>query len=413
MIQPAGPTDRDVMDAADRPGAVAGSGMSGAMTALFAVATGLVVASLYYAQPLLHLIAGQFEVSEAAAGLIVTVSQITYAAGLLLVVPAGDLVNRRPLVVALLSVCAAGLLGVAAAPNLPVVLLALTVVGPTTVVAQVLVPLAATLATDEQRGRVIGTVMSGLLLGILLARTVAGVVADAFGWRAVYVMGASAVAVLALVLSRALPARTPTVEGGYGSILRSLVVLARTHRQLRIRTAYGAAGFAAFSIFWTTAAFLLSAPPYDYPPSVVGLFGLIGAAGALSASGAGRLAGRGLVRVPTGLLAAALLASFGLLAWGATSLVALVAGVFVLDVAVQGVHVLNQNVIFALDPQARSRLNSVYMTTYFLVGALASFAAANAYAWRGWSAVCALGALAGLAALALWLVADRPPEPGA
>jgi predicted MFS family arabinose efflux permease len=397
-------------EVAERPdgGDGAGAGMGPAMTGLFALATGLIVANVYYAQPLLDLIAGQLQVTEAAAALIVTVSQVSFAAGLALVVPVGDLVNRRPLVVVMLAISSAGLVAVALAPNLPVVLLALSVVGATTVVAQILVPLAATLAADGQRGRVVGTVMSGLLLGILLARTIAGIVAGAFGWRAIYAVAAVVTALLALVLARALPARTPTVTGDYRSILRSLVGLARAHRQLRVRAAYGAAGFAAFSIFWTTASFRLASPPYGYSPTVIGLFGLIGAAGALSASGAGRLADRGWVRVPTGILGAGLTASFGLLALGDSSVVAFIAGVIVLDIAAQGLHILNQNVIFALDPEARSRLNSIYMTTYFLVGALSSLVAAWCYTRLGWSAVCGLGALTGIAASLIWLLPDRP-----
>jgi predicted MFS family arabinose efflux permease len=382
-------------------------GMSTPLTLLFAAATGLVVANLYYAQPLLHLIAEQLGVSSAAAGLIVTISQLGYAAGLLLVVPAGDLVQRRPLIAGLLVVCAAALVGVAVAPGLAALLLAVAVVGFTSVAAQVLLPLAADLAHDDQRGTVVGTIMSGLLLGILLARTVSGLVAGALGWRALFAIAAGLTLALAVVLWRALPARTRTVDSDYPAILRSVLTLLRRHRTLRVRSAYGVLIFAAFSIFWTTVAFLLAGEPYGYSTTTIGLFGLIGAAGALSASGAGRLADRGHLRVPTGLFAVALTASFAALWWGASSLAGLVIGILVLDISVQGIHVLNFSAIYALDPEARSRLNSAYLTIYFAGGAAGSLAAAWAFDRVGWSGVCALGAATGVGALALWLTVDR------
>lgn len=377
------------------------------LTLLFAVATGLAVANLYYAQPLLHLIAHDLHTGVGPAGLLITVSQVGYAAGLLLIVPAGDLVNRRVLICGLLGACSVALVGAALSPSLAVLAIACAAVGFTSVAVQVLIPLAASLASDEKRGQVLGTVMSGLLMGILLARTVAGLIAGAFGWRVLYALAAGAMIALASVLARSLPNDSERPVSDYRSLLRSVLTLVGRYRQLRIRSVYGALGFAAFSVFWTTAAFLLSGPPYHYSTTVIGLFGLIGAAGALTASGAGRLADSGQKQWATGLFVLAIAVSFGLLWLGRDSLGALIAGIIVLDVGVQGLHVLNQHTIYQLEPEARSRLNSAYMTSYFVGGASGSALASTLYSADGWGAVCILGALIGAVALGVWLLVDR------
>jgi predicted MFS family arabinose efflux permease len=271
----------------------------------------------------------------------------------------------------------------------------------------VLVPLAASLASNERRGQVLGTVMSGLLLGILLARTAAGLIAGAFGWRALYGIAAVMMLVLVGVLMRALPDDSARPAKSYGSLLRSVFSLVAGYRELRVRSLYGALGFAAFSVFWTTLAFLLTGPPYRYSTTVIGLFGLIGAAGALSASGAGRLADSGHKRSATGALAAAIAVSFGVLWLGRDSLGALIVGIVVLDIGVQGLHVLNQHTIYGLEPEARSRLNGAYMTSYFIGGASGSALASSLYSSHGWAAVCVLGAGIGVLALCVWTFLDR------
>jgi len=276
-------------------------------------------------------------------------------------------------------------------------------VGLTSAAAQILVPFAAQLASPNERGRVVGIVTSGLLLGILLARTVAGIVADLSSWRVVYLGAAGITLILALVLYRNLPSEGHRPGVRYHDLLVSMAHLARTEPVLRRRAAYGALGFAAFSVFWTTAAFLLSRSPYHYSQTVIGLFGLVGAAGALCAIWAGRLSDSGLTRVGTGGFAAAILASFGLLELGGHSLAALIAGIVILDVGVQGLHVLNQSTIFTLGEETRSRINGIYITVYFLGGAAGSAASAWLYDMAGWSAVCTLGACIGVAALLLWL----------
>ena len=378
----------------------------------FAIACGIAVATNYYAQPLLDRIAREFDVGAATAGLIVTASQLGYAAGLVLLVPLGDVLERRRLVVTVLTVTAAALVAAAAAPSIGVLLAAAACFGSTSVVAQILVPFAASLAGDEERGRVVGTVMSGLLTGVLLARTVAGLVAEVAGWRAVYVLAALSMLGLSLALHHVLPVSPPAERLGYGSLLRSVGRLVREEPVLRLRAAYGALTFAAFSVLWTSLAFLLARPPYGYGDAVIGLFGLLGAAGALAASVAGRAADRGHAARATGAWVTASLVGFGVLTQGGDHLAAVVVGVLLVDLGVQGTHITNQSLIYRLRPEARSRLTTAYMTTYFAGGALGSAGSAWAYARSGWSAVCLLGLLCTGAALALWLlttaVARRP-----
>jgi predicted MFS family arabinose efflux permease len=250
---------------------------------------------------------------------------------------------------------------------------------------------------------VVGTVMSGLLLGILLGRTAAGVIADLAGWRAVYVVAAGVTLPVAAWLSRVLPAEGKRPSLPYGALLRSIGMLVRTQPVLRRRCLYGALSFSAFSVFWTSAAFLLARPPYRYGDAVIGLFGLVGAAGALCASVAGRLADAGRTRAATGAFAATIAAAYGLLALGRGSLPALIAGVVVLDVGCQGLHVINQSVVYGLAAGAHSRINSAYMTCFFLGGAAGSAASAALYGAAGWTGVCLLGAALGLAAVGLWM----------
>jgi predicted MFS family arabinose efflux permease len=284
----------------------------------------------------------------------------------------------------------------------------MALVGVCVVVAQILVPLVAELATDGQRGRSVGTVMTGLLLGILLARTVSGVVAGLAGWRSVFGVGASLTFILAVVLRSKLPHERPRPHIAYREIMRSMGRIVRAEPELRRAAFLGGLVFATFSVFWTTIAFVLSDPPFDYGDSAIGLLGLVGAAGALCASVAGRLADRGLVRIGRLGATAAIALSFLILFAGKTSIVLIIVGVIVLDVGVQGTHVLNQSVIYELVPEARNRINGVYMTSYFIGGALGSAGGAIAFEHGKWRSVCALGGLLGLTAVAQ---AARRPRP--
>ncbi|MGD0880374.1 MAG: MFS transporter [Acidimicrobiales bacterium] len=368
------------------------AGLPRGLVVVFAVACGLSVANLYYAQPILDNITRSFGTSEATAGLVVTLSQIGYALGLALLVPLGDILARRRLLPVVLVITTAGLVVSALAPSIGVLVGVALIVGAGSTVAQMLVPMAASLADERTRGRVVGQVMSGLLLGILLARTVSGLVAGAASWRAVYLMAAAVSVVMAVVLGRVLPKEKERPAIRYGTLLRSTVTLFASEPLLRRRALFGALGFAAFSVYWTTMAFVLSGSPYHYGDSTIGLFGLVGAAGALCANFAGRWADRGLTRLTTLVFAALVGISFLPLWIGGHDLAMMIVGVVVLDVGVQGIQVTNQSIIYRLAPEARSRINSAYMVCYFVGGALGSAVGSRLYGSERWAGVCLLGA---------------------
>lgn len=369
---------------------------------LLAVASGAAVANLYYAQPLLDTIAARLGTSPGLAGLVVTASQIGYAAGLLLLVPLGDLVERRALVVRMLLVCAAALAACALAPGFGVLVLGIAVVGTTSVVAQVLVPFAGDLAADDERGKVVGTIMSGLLIGILLARTLSGFVAELAGWRAVYALAAVVMLLLCAALRRALPVIAARVTTPYGALLRSIGTLIREEPVLRRRMAYGMLGMMSFTLVWTSLTFLLSGAPYGYSEGTIGLFGLAGLIGALAAQGAGRLWDRGLGSAATAGFWLLVLIGWLLCDLGGSSLVALIAGLLVLDAGVQGQHITNQSTIYALRPEARSRITTAYMTGNFSAAALGSALASALWGAGGWDAISLVGIATAVLALALW-----------
>jgi predicted MFS family arabinose efflux permease len=384
------------------PRDVAPSVLTNGLVLLLAAACGVSVANLYYAQPLLHSIAGTFHAGPSVTVLIVTGSQIGYALGLGLLVPIGDRMPRRRLVPAVLAITALGLVLAAISPNIWVLIAVLVIVGLGSVAAQMLIPLAAELAGEGNRGAVVGKVMSGLLIGILLARTLSGLVADVAGWRTVYFAAAALVVALAIVLSRRLPKEIRPVTHSYPDLLRSVVALFRGEPVLRQRALYAALAFAAFSVFWTTVAFVLAGPPYHYSETVIGLFGIVGAAGAICANVAGRLADRGYVTQLTTTFAALILVSFGVLYIGRDALWAMILGIVLLDVGTQGMAVTNQSVIYRLVSDARSRVNSAYMVVNFSGGAIGSAVAGSVYAAAKWRGVCVVGA--GIGTLTLLLV---------
>jgi predicted MFS family arabinose efflux permease len=392
-----------------------GGGISRGLVLLLAVACGTAAANLYYAQPLLHTLGRAFGVSNGTAGLLITISQLGYVLGLALLVPLGDLHERRGLITGTMLVTAAALALSAAAPGFAVLGAALAVVGVTSVVAQIVVPMSSSLSAEHERGSVVGTVMSGLLIGILLARTISGLIAAAMGWRTVFWFAAVAMVLLAATLRRALPRVPPTTDLSYGGLLRSVVSLLREEPILRQRMMIGALGFGCFSTLWTSLAFLLSATPYNYGNGVIGLFGLVGVAGALAASGAGRLADRGHNARVTTVSILIMLASWGVMALGKTSVVALIAGIALLDLGVQGLHISNQSAIYALRPEARSRLTTAYMVAYFLGGAALSAVSSSLYGSDGWDAICVLGGSTALLALVGWVLTEaaarRRPDP--
>ena len=374
-----------------------------ALIPLLALACGLTVANLYYSQPLLDLIADAFGVSEGAATVVVTLTQIGYALGLLLLLPLGDLVENRRLTTRLLLGTAASLLVAGLAPAYPIFLVFSVLIGVTSVVAQILVPFAAHLAPPEQRGAIVGKVMSGLLLGILLARTVSSFVGGLWGWRAIYFISAAMMLALAVVLYRILPRRLPEHTAGYGSLLRTVADLARTEPALRRRALCQALLFGAFSAFWTAIAYELI-DEHGFNQSQIAVFALIGAGGAAAAPIAGKLADRGYGSWGSGaaLLLAALMAV--LAAAGHRSVIVLALAGVLLDFAVQAHQVMSQHEIYALRADARARINTVFMTTVFTGGALSSALTGILHHRYGWTGACLLAAACAAAALAVWAV---------
>ncbi len=344
-------------------------GLSPALILLMSVATGLAVASNYYAQPLLDTIARAFDLSASSAGFIVTAAQLGYATGLLFLVPLGDMFERRMLIVSMTLLAAGGMLITASSQSLTMMIIGTALTGLFSVVAQILVPLAATLASPEKRGKVVGTIMSGLLLGILLARTVAGLLASLGGWRTVYWVASVLMVIMALALWRGLPKVKQENHLNYPQLLASVFSLFTRDKLLRTRAVLGCLTFANFSILWTSMAFLLAAPPFNYSEGVIGLFGLAGAAGALGARPAGGLADKGKSHMTTSAGLVLLLLSWAAIWYGHVSVLALIVGILVLDLTVQGVHITNQTVIYRVKPDARNRLTAGYMTSYFIGGA--------------------------------------------
>ncbi|QGU12012.1 MFS transporter [Leclercia sp. J807] len=377
-------------------------GLSPALILLMSVATGLAVASNYYAQPLLETIARNFSLSASSAGFIVTAAQLGYAVGLLFLVPLGDMFERRAMIVSMTLLAAGGMLITASSQSLSMMILGTALTGLFSVVAQILVPLAATLASPEKRGKVVGTIMSGLLLGILLARTVAGLLAGIGGWRTVYWVASVLMVVMALALWRGLPKVKSETHLNYPQLLGSVFSLFIKDKLLRTRALLGCFTFANFSILWTSMAFLLASPPFNYSEGVIGLFGLAGAAGALGARPAGGLADKGKSHLTTTAGLVMLLLSWAAIWYGHVSVLALIVGILVLDLTVQGVHITNQTVIYRVKPDARNRLTAGYMTSYFIGGAAGSLISASAWQHAGWTGVCAVGAVMALLNLLVW-----------
>ncbi|EPC0971489.1 MFS transporter [Enterobacter hormaechei] len=377
-------------------------GLSPALILLMSVATGLAVASNYYAQPLLDTIARAFDLSASSAGFIVTAAQLGYAAGLLFLVPLGDMFERRMLIVSMTLLAAGGMLITASSQSLTMMIIGTALTGLFSVVAQILVPLAATLASPEKRGKVVGTIMSGLLLGILLARTVAGLLASLGGWRTVYWVASVQMVIMALALWRGLPRVKQENHLNYPQLLASVFSLFTRDKLLRTRAVLGCLTFANFSILWTSMAFLLAAPPFNYSEGVIGLFGLAGAAGALGARPAGGLADKGKSHMTTSAGLVLLLLSWAAIWYGHVSVLALIVGILVLDLTVQGVHITNQTVIYRVKPDARNRLTAGYMTSYFIGGAAGSLISASAWQHAGWTGVCAIGAIVAAINLLVW-----------
>ncbi|UGA46269.1 MFS transporter [Bradyrhizobium quebecense] len=388
--------------------------LSPAVVLLFAVACGLSVANIYFAQPLLDTMARDLAITPAVIGGIVTLTQIGYAFGLVLIVPLGDLWDRRRLIVGQTALSAIALTIVGTAPNAAMLLAGMVLVGLLAVVIQVLVAYAATLAAPADRGRTIGTVTSGVASGILLARFAAGALADLAGWRVVYLTSAALTLVLAALLARALPRYAPRPMAGasYAKLLRSTVALFVEEPVLRERAVFALLIFASFSAFWSSVVLPLSAPPLSLSHTAIGMLGIAGLAGALAARNSGRLADRGWGQRTTGLSLLLMLAGWAPIACLHASLWLVLAGVVMIDFAVQAVHVTNQSLIVAARPEASSRLIGVYMVFYSIGSGLGAICSTMAYAAAGWLGVCALGAAISAIALLYWvMVVSKTPVP--
>nr|WP_166780831.1 MFS transporter [Curtobacterium sp. WW7] len=381
--------------------------MTTGRTLLFAVGGGAAVGNLYWAQPLLDEIAADLHASSSLAGLLVTVTQVGYALGILLVVPLGDVLDRRRLVPGVLVASAVALLLASVAPSFGVLLGALGLVGLTTVAGQLLTPLAGDLADPAARGRVVGTVASGMLTGILVSRTVSGLVAQVAGWRAIYVVAAVAALVLAVLLRRAIPHLERRDRVPYPRLIGSVFRAVAHHRSVQVTLLLGASAFAVFTMFWTALTFLLSAAPFGYSPAAIGLVGLAGLAGAVAAQRVGRLHDRGLSVPVTGAALALGLVSLVVAGLGGRSIVVVLVAVVLLDVGVQAANVLNQTRLFAIDPAARSRLNTAFVTGNFIGGAVGSALASVLWGLGGWTAVTIGGAVLFGFALTVWAVHRR------
>jgi predicted MFS family arabinose efflux permease len=374
-----------------------------AVIMLLAASCGLTVANIYYSQPLLALIAKTFHTSQGSAAVVVTATQLGYAVGLLLLLPLGDLFENRTLTSRVLIGAAVALFAAAWSPNLVVFLVLSALIGLTSVVAQILIPLAAHLSPADRRGQYVGTVMSGLLLGILLARTVSSLVAAAFGWRTVYLASAVAMLLLSALLVVMLPTRRPDHTDSYPRLMASLGELVRSEPALRRRALCQALMFGSFSAFWTSVTFELISR-HHLSQTGIAVFALVGAGGALAAPIAGRLGDRG--HGAPASAAAFVLASVAMLAaiLGAASLVLMAIAGVALDLAVQGHQVLSQREIYALRPDARARINTVFMGTVFLGGSIASAASGVLYQRFGWTGAALLSAILPVVGFAVWAV---------
>jgi len=400
-------TNRDATQAeAASAGGTSTRDLSPATVLLFAVACGLSVANIYFAQPLLDNMARDLDITPAVIGIVVTLTQIGYAFGLVLIVPLGDLVDRRRLIVGQTLLSAFALVVVGTASNAIVLLAGMVLVGLLAVVIQVLVAFAATLATPAARGRTIGTVTSGVVSGILLARFAAGALADIGGWRLVYLTSAALTLVLSALLAQALPRHQPQPMAGvsYAKLLRSTAELFVQEPILRERATFALLIFASFSVCWSSVVLPLAAPPFSLSHATIGMLGIAGLAGALAARNSGRLADRGWAQRTTGLSLFLMLAGWAPIACLHSSLWLVLAGVVMIDFAVQAIHVTNQSLIVAARPDAASRLVGGYMVFYSIGSGVGAISSTMAYASAGWVGVCMLGAAISATALLFWIV---------
>ncbi|MBC9914328.1 MFS transporter [Chitinophaga varians] len=370
---------------------------------IMALCTGLIVANIYYSQPLLVLMSQEFGVSESNAGQVTFFTQVGYALGLLFCVPLGDKLERKGQIIAMTTTAVAALAAAGFSQNILMLKITGLLIGFTSVVPQLILPLAAHLTDAANRGKVIGTIMSGLLVGILLSRTLSGVVGHHWGWRAMFFIAAGISALLVVIMIFTFPQSRPQFTGSYGDLMKSLLTLAKEQPMLREASAINACCFAMFGMFWTTVVFLLSEKPFLYTSEQIGLMGLAAAAGALGAPLIGRIADKKNPRIAIGYGIIFLLAGYAMFYVFQANIIGIIIGIIAIDLGLQGIHVSNQTRIYALLPEARNRLNTVFMTTSFIGTSIGSGLGLWVWSVGKWNGVCLAGTLLILTALVIYL----------
>jgi predicted MFS family arabinose efflux permease len=375
--------------------------LSNLLILVMSIACGLTVANLYYIQPLLADIAKTFHVSQLSIGLAAMLTQIGYAVGMIFILPLGDIKEKRSLIVIVLLFSIISLMCMFFSSNIYILIISSFAVGFTSIIPQLIIPLAAQLSNPQQRGQTIGTIMSGLLIGILLSRTISGILGSYFGWRTVYLIAAIMMLVLMVILRKFIPLCEPESDIKYTQLLRSMIDLIKNEPVLREASINGALMFSAFSAFWTALIFLLESSHYNLGAEAAGLFGLVGISGALAAPLVGKIADKRGSRFAIGICIIVVIVAylffflFGFKIWG------LIIGIILIDLGVQSCNVSNQARIHSLNEKTRNRLNTIYMVSFFLGGALGSFLGSYCYSHFGWYGVCTFGMSTQIIALIL------------
>lgn len=382
-------------------------GISRTVIWLMTIISGLVVANIYYNQPLLSLISEDLQVSEAAAGKISVLTQLGYAAGLLLIVPLGDKLFRKKLILVDLLLVFLSLVWITFANELWMLYIASLLIGVTSVIPQLFIPIAAELSTDKEKSSNIGLVMSGLLLGILLSRFIGGIVGEIWGWRTMFGIASGMMIIVWIAVYTMLPGLPPNFKGTYGELMKSVFHLAKTQPVLRLASFRGAMAFGSLCALFTTLVFHMEKPPFNAGSSVVGSFGLAGAAGALAAARVGKLQKIfDLNRIIIYALSV-LLISWGFTYFAGETYWGLIVGVVLIDLGVQSAHIMNQTDFFLIKSTAVNRLNTVYMVSYFIGGSLGTWLASIAWQYYQWGGVCFVGVSMGILALTAHLLFSR------
>ncbi len=383
-------------------------GISKTLTYFMAAACGIMVANLYYCQPLLGDLTDVFQVSENGAAWINICSQLGYGLGLFFIVPAGDMVQRRNLLTWLHILAAISVAGVAVSQNIGSLYFFSICIGLTATACQVFVPLGANMSLDDERGKVIGIIMGGLLSGILLSRTLSGAAAELWGWRTVYWIACGLMVTMALLVYKMIPPERPGFKGNYFVLMSSLIKLFRSQKLVRESAWIGGCTFGALSAFWSTMAFLLEKPPFNYSLSIIGLFGVVGLAGALVSPLIGAINDKKGAKLPMQVGIIIMILGYGILFYGKLSIVIIIAGIILIDVGMQSAHIPNLTRVTSILPSARTRLNTIYMTSFFLGGTIGSIVGSYAWDQAGWKGVCTTGIIFVLAA-AVVIYGKRDP----